>query len=299
MPFAPAAADAVAENRCTFRVVSAASYRYDRPAHQITTLLRLVPPDERGLQRLRSHEVQIAPLPYALPEYQDEWGNRVIEARNEAVNEHLTVIVELTADTACRYDAEGRSLPTPIPASEPAEAERFLAFTRRTTPSPDLEQFARELRRHHDPSVDPFGFAECLRARVHSEMTFMSGATHVGTTAGEAWEGRRGVCQDYTHITLTLCRLAGVPARYVSGFVPGEGVMHAWVEALLPGETMSSAWFALDPTYDKWVNERYVAVAVGRDYADATPTSGSYYGGSSSLRYSTRMQTVRRDLVLL
>ena len=294
MPLAPA----VAENRSLFRVVTSASYRYTPAAYQVVTYLRLAPPDVRGLQTVREHKPYVAPLPYATTEYADEWGNRVAEVRNEMVAEHLTLVVELTVETACRYSEAGAVVPTPLPSRNPdQEALLFCEFTRRTTPVESLAAVARTFDTGERDS-DPFGFVARVRERVHREMTFASGTTQVGTTAGEAWASRRGVCQDYTHIMLVLCRLLAVPARYVSGFVPGEGVMHAWVEVLLPAPG-GVAWFAVDPTYNKWVTERYIAVAVGRDYGDATPTSGTYYGGTSHLRYSTRVETTHKELVLL
>lgn len=297
MPFSAA----VAENRCTYRVISSASYRYAQPAHEAVTVLRLVPPDQRGLQRLESFDVQIAPLPYSTPKYDDPLGNRVIEARNEEVSQNLTIVVNMKVDTAARYDESGAIVPTPVHSPDIArDTDRFLATTQRTTPIPDMEQFASHIRREHNPDADGIAFADALRSGIHEYMTFRTGTTHVGTTAAEAWVGRRGVCQDFTHIALTISRLAGIPARYVSGFVPGEGVMHAWAEVLIaaaPGE--DPAWYGIDPTYNKWVSERYVSVAVGRDYADCSPTSGTYYGGASTLRYGARMDPLRKDLVLL
>ncbi len=75
--------------------------------------------------------------------------------------------------------------------------------------------------------------------------------------------------------------------------------MHAWIEVLVGpaglNKTDSAAWYAYDPTYNKWRNEQYVTVAVGRDYADVTPVSGTYFGGASTLQYGTRVETVRLD----
>ena len=82
---------------------------------------------------------------------------------------------------------------------------------------------------------------------------------------------------------LSLCRQVGLPARYVSGYLPGEGQMHAWVEVLLPlGPKETPTWMAFDPTHQCRCDERYITVAVGRDYQDVAPTSGHYSGESSN-----------------
>lgn len=144
----------------------------------------------------------------------------------------------------------------------------------------------------HDPG-DTASVAYALCRRVHLEMQYAVGTTTVRTTASEAWAMRRGVCQDYAHALLALCRLAGFPARYVSGYVasPGAQAMHAWVEVFASGLTeldssikTKSGWLALDPTHGCWTDKRYIAVAVGCDYADIKPTSGVFVGnGRASL----------------
>jgi transglutaminase-like putative cysteine protease len=119
---------------------------------------------------------------------------------------------------------------------------------------------------------------------VRERITYTSGATDVSTTAAQAWASMHGVCQDYTHATLSLLRAARVPARYVSGYLHTEapalgqtviGESHAWVE-YWDGE-----WHALDPTNDRAVGSAHVIVARGRDYADVPPLKGIYAGGHS------------------
>jgi len=95
--------------------------------------------------------------------------------------------------------------------------------------------------------------------------------------------GRRGVCQDFAHLLIALCRCLGTPARYVSGYLHDAAVRpdaivasHAWAEVYLDGR----GWLGLDPTHDRAVGPDYVRVAVGRDYADATPARGVYQGAA-------------------
>ena len=109
-------------------------------------------------------------------------------------------------------------------------------------------------------------------------MGYRHDVTDVGTTAAGALAVGLGVCQDYAHVMLALCRLCGLPARYVSGHMVGEGGTHAWVEVLLAdcGPAGRHRVMALDPTHDRETSAGYLTIAVGRDYADVAPTSGSF-----------------------
>ena len=82
---------------------------------------------------------------------------------------------------------------------------------------------------------------------------------------------------------LALCRLAGLSARYVSGYLPGEGQMHAWIEVLLSTDSQGILlWVPYDPTHQRRCDERYLTVAIGRDYEDIAPTSGYYSGDATN-----------------
>lgn len=117
---------------------------------------------------------------------------------------------------------------------------------------------------------------------VHREFRYEPGSTTVNTHLEEAFAMRRGVCQDFTHVMLGLCRAAGIPARYASGYLyngprdtlVGSQASHAWPEIYLP----SGGWIGFDPTNNTLADERYVKIAVGRDYEDVAPVRGNYHG---------------------
>ncbi len=126
-------------------------------------------------------------------------------------------------------------------------------------------------------------FADAVRLARHVFKTFAykPNTTGVSTRAPDALKLRAGVCQDFAHVTLGLCRQSGIPARYVSGYFfndkrkPGEAeASHAWVEVMVPGY----GWAGYDPTHDRAPDERYVKIGSGRDYADIRPVSGTYRG---------------------
>ena len=116
-------------------------------------------------------------------------------------------------------------------------------------------------------------FAVFMMHRLHADFTYQKAATDVTTTAEQALERGGGVCQDYAQIFLTLLRLAGIPARYVTGILEGEGQSHAWVEIALGGY-----WYGLDPTNDCAVAYAHVKIGSGRDYADCRISQGVFWG---------------------
>jgi transglutaminase-like putative cysteine protease len=122
-------------------------------------------------------------------------------------------------------------------------------------------------------------------------MRYTRGVTGVSTTAAEAFALGGGVCQDYAHVMLALCRLCGLPARYVSGHLLGEGATHAWIEVLLPDGDGAVA-HAFDPTHGVRTGLRHLTVATGRDYADVAPTSGTFRAGPSGALTSRQRVTL-------
>ena len=115
--------------------------------------------------------------------------------------------------------------------------------------------------------------AKILCAKVHDHFTYTPGETNVMTTAGEAFAAGKGVCQDYAHALIALCRMAGMPARYVSGLFVGEGASHAWAEIWMDG-----LWYGIDPTHNRLTDETYLKLCTGRDYSDCPIERGVFSG---------------------
>lgn len=107
----------------------------------------------------------------------------------------------------------------------------------------------------------------------HESLTYTPEVTDIFTSAAEALTLGRGVCQDYAHILLAFLRLLHIPARYVVGFMSGEGYTHAWVEAWCDG-----CWQGVDPTNAKLIDEGYIKLSHGRDYNDTVVCKGHFYG---------------------
>ena len=110
--------------------------------------------------------------------------------------------------------------------------------------------------------------------RLYKDYVYEAGVTNVETTAEEAFNLGRGVCQDYAHIFISLCRLGGIPARYVTGFMIGEGQSHAWAEILF-----GDKWIGMDPTNNLLIDDNYIKLSHGRDAADCKINLGIMIGG--------------------
>lgn len=109
---------------------------------------------------------------------------------------------------------------------------------------------------------------------LHDSMLYKPFVTNTDTTAEQALSQRAGVCQDYAHIFIALLHLAKIPARYVTGFILGEGQSHAWVEIMSDGK-----WYGLDPTNNCSVSDNHIKIGVGRDARDCTINRGIILGG--------------------
>lgn len=168
---------------------------------------------------------------------------------------------------------------TPWPLARIGEAERetrvfdFLQESRFVETSPEF------WRRAIDATqgiTDTWQAALALMKQVHGSLKYEPHSTGVHTHARDVLREERGVCQDFAHVMLSLCRALKIPALYVSGYLATEiaSATHAWVEVLIPGV----GWRALDPTHNCQPDETYVKIAVGRDYADVAPVTGQYKG---------------------
>jgi transglutaminase-like putative cysteine protease len=157
----------------------------------------------------------------------------------------------------------------------------YLAPTRLVPAEPAAASIAASTRSHDGRSVA--AFLVTLTRVLHGLLEYDLHATTVNSTLKEVLEDKRGVCQDFTHLMLAVCRSQGIPARYVSGYVlsrpggpamVGGDAMHAWAECYLPDR----AWHGFDPTNNLLANDQYVKIHVGRDYHDVSPTRGIYRG---------------------
>lgn len=125
----------------------------------------------------------------------------------------------------------------------------------------------------HCSQIDPMGTARIVMDEVYKAFVYTPGATTIKTTAEEALGMHRGVCQDYAHVMLAVCRHVGLTVRYIAGLLGGEGATHAWVEVY-----SEHRWLGFDPTHNRMVNDDYITIAHGRDYRDCMLDIGIFSG---------------------
>jgi transglutaminase-like putative cysteine protease len=254
--------------RTTVLIHQTFRYDYPGPVTELRQRLMVVPPDYHDDQRTVTNKIRVSSNNVDTERSYDTFGNVVLDVSVERVERDVEfatwVVVEREVATD---DGEAPDLLAPD--------SRFGEPSRLTQPDDTLQAVAEELRASGARSLE---LADQIGRRVHQHLTYVSGVTTVATTAAEAWAGTVGVCQDYAHCMLVLCRLCGLPARYVSGHLLGDGGTHAWVEVLVPHPRDPAACraVAFDPTHERRAGLRYVTVAVGRDYGDVPPTSGTF-----------------------
>jgi transglutaminase-like putative cysteine protease len=247
-------------------------YRYDRPVRRLRHRLMVVPPAVHGGQRRVDHGLTVTGALASVSETTDGFGNQITELGAPVVEEWI----EFRAWAL----VVGRS-PGGVSVMAPGAVhdDRLLATTALTEPDRELSEVARHLAATCLSDLD---LAERICSWTRHSITYGHGVTGVQTTAVEARAGGVGVCQDYAHVMLAVCRAAGLRARYVSGHLIGEGGSHAWVEVVVTGPSVGDAdrtvAVAFDPTHERRADRGYFTVAVGRDYADVAPTSGTFEG---------------------
>lgn len=240
-------------------------YTYPGPIRNLRQRLIVIPPDQHGDQRLVAFSLQASsPLASQTVEF-DRDGNRLIRFFVPQVHERVTFDMKLIVE---------RDIASQHAAYVSAEdAAHYRQSTHLTTVDDAINTLA---RRFQDQYAEPEAFADALNTWIYTTMHYGRGATTVFTTAAEALRIGQGLCQDYAHIMLAICRAAGMAVRYVSGHLLGEGRSHAWVEVLLPTADGSYRAMPFDPTNHRRTTPAYLTIAVGRDYSDVSPTAGTF-----------------------
>jgi len=268
-----------------FNIVHTTAYEYSAPAIESFTELR-VRPRQSTRQIVHRHVTEVTPRA-ALEEFVDYYDNAVECLSVPYRHKTLTVTSRSTVETLPHKDALSAldlSVSEAVRLNWPQRRELFdfLMPSRHAPITPELEQMSKKLL----PSGASFaGSMLDLCNYIYEKFTYMPGVTDVRTPLSDVLRKRQGVCQDFAHLMIALVRCAGLPARYVSGYLETESVRgatglvgatasHAWVEVYLP----NGMWVGLDPTNDMLEGERHVQIGIGRDYGDVPPLRGVFKG---------------------
>jgi transglutaminase-like putative cysteine protease len=285
------------------RHVTAYAYR-DAVTHARCTL-RLTPAEGEG-QRVLSHAVTVLPAPHRRETARDFFGNPVtaltVEAphrifRIEAVSRVEVERMRLPDLASGLAWEEVRERALAHPGLGPDSPVHYLAPSGRVPLVAAVTDYARA---SFPPGGAAYAGAVDLMRRIHADFAFDAEATDVATPLDRAFAGRRGVCQDFSHIMIAALRGLGLPAAYVSGYLrtrpppgmkrlAGADASHAWVSVWC-----GDGWHGLDPTNAVGVEDDHILLARGRDYADVAPVAG-IIAGSGSQRLTVAVDVVPED----
>lgn len=260
-------------------------FRYSVPVWQSAMELRMQPRSE-STQRCFSFQLSISPQARVFS-YKDHLGNLVHHFDVPGQHQQLTIIADALVEV---------ETPPPLPQSlGPGAWDELDAMIDRedywdmlkpspfACTSPEVDALAKALEVEERGGREPLELLTTLNSRISQYLYYVKRDTGGNSSVEESIRPRRGVCQDFAHTMIAIVRNLRIPCRYVSGYLHGEpgdsdhsdeGATHAWVEALLP----RIGWVGFDPTNSLIVGARHIRTAIGRDYADVSPTVGIMKG---------------------
>jgi len=263
-----------------FRVLHRTVFDYDAPVRDSLNTLHLEP-RTFPFQRTLAAVVKVLPAT-RVRRFHDLFENithhfevpgdhRRLEIESRIRIQNLPLVVPESDQRAMLHEYRGGDIP-----------ERTWAYLQ-DSPFVSMNPYVWRQALDITNGIGPvFEQAVAIMHWIHANFRYETGSTSVSTRIEEAFALRRGVCQDFTHVMLGLCRAVGIPARYASGYLYngprdtliGAQASHAWSEVFFPGV----GWIGFDPTNETLADERYIKIAVGRDYDDVAPVKGSYHG---------------------
>ena len=269
-------------------------YDYTPPVKTAQHMAHLRPLDSPR-QKLLGHTLEISPLPEQQSDSEDAYGNIRTLFSLRSAHDRLEVVARSVVETSAparstnlvAWDSVREQMRYHREASYDPAAEFVFASPH----VPRHPEFLAYAQTSFSPGRPMLQAARELMDRIHADFEFEDSATDVATPALEAFEMRKGVCQDFAHIMLACLRSLMLPARYVSGYLltepppgkprlVGSDASHAWVSVYLPEAEGAGQWVDLDPTNGRAPADDYVTIATGRDYSDVSPLRGVIRGGA-------------------
>lgn len=266
-------------------------YRYSSPVVQSQHLVHMSPREVPG-QSVRHHSLLVEPAPSLRVDGTDTFGNPTVMLDIEVPHQEFVLHARSSIETRRPPDHDFTASPPWDHADslrlEPAglidlDVLQYRCASRLTVPTLDIADYARQSFTPSRPVLDA---TMDLMMRIMADFKFDATATDVSTPLTQMFQQRRGVCQDFSHLSLACLRALRIPARYVSGYVltrppPGQEKLqgtdasHAWISVW----SRSAGWVDFDPTNGLAVSDEHITIAHGRDYDDVSPISGVLLGG--------------------
>lgn len=252
----------------TYIIHQVVSYEYTQPVRDLRQRLMILPRKLHGDQQRILHRFNVRTREDAqVRSHTDRFGNSILDTTVPSVQRRI------------EFQTRAVITRSPRQAHRPAWKGARPVITPLTRPDESIRDAAAQL----GSTGDVTDTADSISDLVRQSFEYCHEVTSVRTTAAEAWQLRRGVCQDMAHVMIAMCSSLGIASRYVSGHLVGDGASHAWVEVFDPDR---HTVVAIDPTHQRRTDLRYLTTATGRDYRDVAPTSGTYTaeGGRSRLK---------------
>lgn len=243
-------------------------YEYPGPIDDLRQRLVIIPQEQYGDQRRVDYRFETSASDAEVSHQDDVFGNREITLFvprvEHAIDYETWILLERSAEKRSHYVS-----------SSWLTDRRLLEPSALTQPDDALVRTAAMLG--GDGKAD-LALAQHINEWVYTNICYAHNVTDIHTTAAEVLALGQGVCQDYAHLMVALCRLCGLPARYVSGHLLGEGGTHAWVEVFVSTADQPDRLLVVpfDPTHGCQVGLSYVTISAGCDYFDVAPTSGTF-----------------------
>lgn len=278
-----------------YRIRHETSYTYVEPV-QLSHNMAHLQPISSSRQQVRSFRLEADPEPAIMSTRFDGWGNASHFLLIQEAHKEFHIVAESLVEVfppastdlvnTSRWEAIAASM-KPRPLGDLAQISQFRHASPFVPTLTVAAEYAQVSFTEGRPLLEA---ANDLMHRIHTEFRYDPSATSVATPLAEVFHKRRGVCQDFSHAMIGCMRALGLPVRYVSGYLetkppPGKARLvgadasHAWVQVWCP----ELGWTDLDPTNDIPASERYVTVAVGRDFGDVTPLKGLLLGGGGQI----------------
>ena len=258
------------------------TFVYAGKAHDSFNEVRLRPVDDAS-QSCRSFELRTEPAAH-MRDYTDFYGNAVHYF--DVSEAHSRLMIEAVSEVETTPNSARPPVPQAPNVAAGSEREMVAEFLVGSHYVPlEVEVWKEAQDALGGGRSDVWSDVRAICGHVFRKFAYRPRSTVVATLATEAIRLRSGVCQDFAHVALGMCRCSDIPARYASGYFmrserrrdDDDEASHAWIEAYVPGY----GWAGFDPTHDRPADERYVKVASGRDYGDIRPVSGTYRGGKT------------------
>lgn len=262
-----------------FKIVHITKYQYNWPIKESINEIRLFPHNFDN-QDVLQFQLLITNSPH-VEISNDYYGNRIGNFNNLEAHQEMTI--ESRMLVRVNHSLKIPELDATTVADLDREKEKSIFMQRLCIPETinKQKQINLILKKICQPDKSILEIAQGCNKYVFKHFTYTKGITNIETTIDEILEIKKGVCQDFANVLLQLLRTAGIPSRYVSGYIcpnesglRGEGATHAWVEIYTPKQ----GWLGLDPTNNIWTMDNHVKLSVGRNFYDCTPVKGTFKG---------------------